>query len=150
MVNAGFTSNRRIHLGEQGRLPTFYWTGKTDLKCAEQAVGQVLEHGYGHHIQRLMVTGNLALLTGVNPREISDWYLGMYVDAIDWVTLPNTRIEVKIPRWRFRFAGSPGPPGRGVLPDLEVEPGLEAWLAGRDAVLEAALELAGPRGRPGP
>ena len=55
-----------------------------------QAIGQVLAHGYGHHIQRLMVTGNFALISGVDPRLISDWYLGMYVDAVDWVTLPNT------------------------------------------------------------
>jgi hypothetical protein len=54
-----------------------------------QALDQVLEHGYGHHIQRRMVTGNLALVAGVHPREISDWYLGMYVDALDRVTLPN-------------------------------------------------------------
>ena len=80
----------RNHLEETGRLPEFYWTGQTELKCAEQALAQVLEHGYGHHIQRLMVTGNLALVAGVDPREISDWYLGMYVDAMDWVTLPNT------------------------------------------------------------
>lgn len=79
----------RNHLGEQGRLPRFYWTGESELRCVEQAVGQVLRHGYGHHIQRLMVTGNLALTAGVEPREVSDWYLGMYVDAMDWVTLPN-------------------------------------------------------------
>jgi deoxyribodipyrimidine photolyase-related protein len=78
------------HFKETGRLPEFYWTGETELKCAEQALDQVLEHGYGHHIQRLMVTGNLALVAGVDPSEISDWYLGMYVDALDWVTLPNT------------------------------------------------------------
>lgn len=80
----------RNHLGESGDLPEFYWTGETDMECVGQAVGQVLEHGYGHHIQRLMVTGNLALISGVDPRRISDWYLGMYVDAMDWVTLPNT------------------------------------------------------------
>jgi deoxyribodipyrimidine photolyase-related protein len=59
-------------------------------QCMRECIGQVLTHGYGHHIQRLMVTGNFALIAGVDPREISDWYLGMYVDAIDWVTLPNT------------------------------------------------------------
>jgi deoxyribodipyrimidine photolyase-related protein len=80
----------RNHLSQTGRLPDFYWTGETDLKCLEEAVAQVLEHGYGHHIQRLMVTGNLALVSGVEPRQISDWYLGMYVDAMEWVTLPNT------------------------------------------------------------
>ena len=86
----GAAYSGRNHLEEHGRLPEFYWTGETDLNCASQALGQVIEHGYGHHIQRLMVTGNLALVSGVDPREISDWYLGMYVDAMDWVTLPNT------------------------------------------------------------
>ncbi|MDH3403536.1 MAG: cryptochrome/photolyase family protein [Acidobacteriota bacterium] len=81
---------RRNHLDEEGRLPEFYWTGETEMQCARDALGQVLEHGYGHHIQRLMVTGNLALVAGVHPRRVSDWYLGMYVDAMDWVTLPNT------------------------------------------------------------
>ena len=86
----GPTYARRNHLEQRGRLPEFYWTGETDLNCVKEALAQVLEHGYGHHIQRLMVTGNLALVCGVDPREISDWYLGMYVDAMDWVTLPNT------------------------------------------------------------
>ena len=77
-------------LGANGRLPSFYWTAETDMRCLAEAIGQVLEYGYGHHIQRLMVTGNFALLAGVHPRSISDWYLGMYVDGVDWVTLPNT------------------------------------------------------------
>ncbi|MGQ9650645.1 MAG: cryptochrome/photolyase family protein [Phycisphaerae bacterium] len=80
----------RNGLDQHGTLPKFYWTGQTDMVCMRQAIGQVLTHGYGHHIQRLMVTGNFALISGVDPRLISDWYLGMYVDAVDWVTLPNT------------------------------------------------------------
>jgi deoxyribodipyrimidine photolyase-related protein len=60
------------------------------MNCMRHALRQVLECGYGHHIQRLMVTGNFAQLAGVDPRTASDWYLGMYVDAVDWVTLPNT------------------------------------------------------------
>lgn len=80
----------RNALDQHGRLPGFYWTGQTEMRCVRESVGQVLEHGYGHHIQRLMVTGNFALIAGVHPREVSDWYLGMYVDAVDWVTLPNT------------------------------------------------------------
>ena len=77
-------------LDEQGELPSFYWTADTEMACMRDCIGQVLEHGYGHHIQRLMITGNFALIAGINPRAISDWYLGMYVDAVDWVTLPNT------------------------------------------------------------
>lgn len=80
----------RNHLEATGGLPGFYWTGETEMRCVAEALDPVLEHGYGHHIQRLMVTGNLALLAGVAPRAVSDWYLGMYVDAHDWVTLPNT------------------------------------------------------------
>ncbi len=78
------------HLDTSGRLPAFYWTGDTEMVCVQDSLDSVLRHGYGHHIQRLMVTGNLALTSGVDPREISDWYLGMYVDSMDWVTLPNT------------------------------------------------------------
>jgi deoxyribodipyrimidine photolyase-related protein len=80
----------RNGLDQHGRLPDFYWNGDTDMACMHQALGQVLARGYGHHIQRLMVTGNFALMAGVHPRALSDWYLGMYVDAVDWVTLPNT------------------------------------------------------------
>ncbi|MBX3367401.1 MAG: cryptochrome/photolyase family protein [Phycisphaeraceae bacterium] len=80
----------RNWLGHTGSLPEFYWTGQTDMACLSHCITQVLNHGFGHHIQRLMVTGNFALLAGVHPKAVSDWYLGMYVDAIDWVTLPNT------------------------------------------------------------
>jgi deoxyribodipyrimidine photolyase-related protein len=80
----------RNHFKQSGRLPGFYWSGETDMVCVEDALASVLDHGYGHHIQRLMITGNLALTAGVDPRQVSDWYLGMYVDAMDWVTLPNT------------------------------------------------------------
>jgi deoxyribodipyrimidine photolyase-related protein len=71
-------------------LPAFYWTGDTDLNCVRHAVRQTLERGYAHHIQRLMVTGLLALLLGVEPREVHAWYLAVYVDAVEWVELPNT------------------------------------------------------------
>ena len=71
-------------------LPDFYWTAETDLECLRQALGQTLEHGYAHHIQRLMVTGLYALLLGVDPRRLHEWYLAVYVDAVEWVELPNT------------------------------------------------------------
>jgi deoxyribodipyrimidine photolyase-related protein len=71
-------------------LPDFYWTGKTDMACMQAALSQTLEYGYAHHIQRLMVTGLYALLLGVKPQEIHKWYLAIYVDAVEWVELPNT------------------------------------------------------------
>ena len=71
-------------------LPDFYWTGQTDMACLRDAIGQTLQHGYAHHIQRLMVTGLYALLLGVEPKQVHAWYLGVYVDAVEWVELPNT------------------------------------------------------------
>ncbi len=71
-------------------LPAFYWHGRTPMACLADAIGQTLEHGYAHHIQRLMVTGLYALLLGVEPREVHAWYLAVYVDAVEWVELPNT------------------------------------------------------------
>ena len=73
-----------------GALPDFYWTGHTDMACLRDAIGQTLEHGYAHHIQRLMVTGLYALMLGVAPKEVHAWYLAVYVDAVEWVELPNT------------------------------------------------------------
>ncbi len=86
----GPTYADRNGLDQHGELPSFYWTAETDMACMKACIGQVIETGFGHHIQRLMVTGNFALLSGVHPRAVSDWYLGMFVDGIDWVTLPNT------------------------------------------------------------
>ncbi len=71
-------------------LPEFYWTGETDMQCLRDAIEQTLQYGYAHHIQRLMVTGLYTLLLGVNPREVHEWYLAVYVDAVEWVELPNT------------------------------------------------------------
>lgn len=71
-------------------LPAFYWHGRTPMACLADVIGQTLEHGYAHHIQRLMVTGLYAMLLAVEPREVHAWYLAVYVDAVEWVELPNT------------------------------------------------------------
>lgn len=72
-------------------LPHYFWDGNTKMNCVRHAVEQSLCHGYAHHIQRLMVTGNFAIMAGINPDEVDAWYLGIYIDAIEWVQLPNTR-----------------------------------------------------------
>lgn len=71
-------------------LPAWYWTGHTDMACLRDALQQTLTHGYANHIQRLMVTGLYALLLGVEPQQVHQWYLAVYVDAVEWVELPNT------------------------------------------------------------
>ncbi len=75
----------------QAKLPEWYWTGETKMNCLKHAIGQSLEHAYAHHIQRLMVTGNFGLLLGVHPDAMDEWYLGIYMDAIEWVEITNTR-----------------------------------------------------------
>jgi deoxyribodipyrimidine photolyase-related protein len=72
-------------------LPKFYWTGNTQMNCLSKSIKNTLEHSYAHHIQRLMITGNFALLAQVHPDEVDRWYLGVYADAVEWVQLPNTR-----------------------------------------------------------
>jgi len=71
-------------------VPSFYWDGETDMACVRDAMQSVLRHGYAHHIQRLMVLGLFCQLAGVHPRKFHDWHMAMYVDAVDWVSLPNT------------------------------------------------------------
>ncbi|MCC5452661.1 cryptochrome/photolyase family protein [Rheinheimera sp. UJ51] len=71
-------------------LPSYFWSGKTKMRCMQQAISQTMEYGYAHHIQRLMITGNFALLAGLDVQAICDWYLAVYVDAYEWVELPNT------------------------------------------------------------
>lgn len=79
-----FFSHRR-------KLPHFYWTADTRMNCMHHTIKQSLEKAYAHHIQRLMVTGNFALLSGIDPDEVDAWYLGIYIDAIEWVEITNTR-----------------------------------------------------------
>jgi deoxyribodipyrimidine photolyase-related protein len=80
----------RNTLGADADLPDWYWTGATDMACLRDAIEQTLTHGYANHIQRLMVTGLYALMLGVQPRQVHEWYLAVYVDAVEWVELPNT------------------------------------------------------------
>jgi deoxyribodipyrimidine photolyase-related protein len=77
------------HMRHQAGVPQFYWDGETSMHCVQQSMLHVLRFGYAHHIHRLMVLGNLALLLGVHPKEFHEWHMAMYVDAIDWVSLPN-------------------------------------------------------------
>lgn len=86
-VSAWATTNA---LSASRPLPSWFWTGQTNAACLKAAIGQTLQYGYAHHIQRLMVTGNFALLAGLQPRQVADWYLAVYVDAIAWVEEPNT------------------------------------------------------------
>ena len=79
------------YLENKNTLPNFFWTGNTKMNCLKSAITNSLDNGYAHHIQRLMITGNYALLTQINPDEVDAWYLGIYVDAVEWVQLPNTR-----------------------------------------------------------
>lgn len=74
----------------QADLPDWYWSGDTDMRCLAKAISATRRNAYAHHIQRLMVTGNFALLLGIVPKQICDWYLAVYADAFDWVELPNT------------------------------------------------------------
>lgn len=80
----------RNFLGARRELPAFYWTGETEMHCLSQAIGQTLDRAYAHHIQRLMITGNFALLIGADPYQVHQWYLEIYADAYEWVELPNT------------------------------------------------------------
>lgn len=81
---------RRNALEHDGQLPEFYWDADTDMACMADALSGVLDLAYAHHISRLMITGNFALIAGVDPKAVNDWYTGMYADGVDWVTTPNT------------------------------------------------------------
>ena len=78
------------HFGNTAPLPSFYWTGDTDMACLRACITQTQEEAYAHHIQRLMVTGNFAMLAGIDPKAVHEWYLAVYADAFEWVELPNT------------------------------------------------------------
>ncbi len=78
-------------LDHQNPLPEWYWTGQTKMHCLQHTIQQSLHYAYAHHIQRLMVTGNFALLAGIHPNDVDRWYLGIYIDAIEWVEITNTR-----------------------------------------------------------
>ena len=81
---------RNLNALEANRpLPEAYWGQPSSLRCLSEAIQSVLQHGYSHHIQRLMITGTFSMLAGCDPREVRDWYLGMFVDGVDWVTTPN-------------------------------------------------------------
>ena len=84
----GYTENNM--LGHSTALPSWFWTGQTRMRCLSESIGQSLEHAYAHHIQRLMVIGNFALLAGIEPQAVHRWYLGVYIDAFEWVEAPNT------------------------------------------------------------
>lgn len=85
----GYAQTNHLKAGRD--LPAFYWTGETPMRCLAECIGATRRHAYAHHIQRLMVTGNFALLAGVDPAQIEEWYLAVYMDAYDWVELPNVR-----------------------------------------------------------
>ena len=77
------------HYNHARALPSWYWSGDTHMNCMKQTVNDTMQHGYAHHIQRLMVTGMFGILAEINPREVEAWYLAVYVDAVEWVELPN-------------------------------------------------------------
>lgn len=79
------------YFNHRGKLPNWFWNGNTKMKCMRHAIEQSLDFAYAHHIQRLMITGNFALLAGVDPDEVDKWYLGIYIDALEWVEITNTR-----------------------------------------------------------
>ncbi len=84
----GYTASNALDHHES--LPAWFWSGQTQMQCLRESIGQSLEHAYAHHIQRLMVIGNFALLAGIEPQALHQWYLGVYIDAFEWVEAPNT------------------------------------------------------------
>lgn len=83
----GYAAQNALEAGRD--LPAFYWTGETPMRCMAECIGSTRRNAYAHHIQRLMVTGNFALLAGIEPAQVAEWYLAVYADAFEWVELPN-------------------------------------------------------------
>lgn len=79
------------YFNHKNSLPGFFWNGRTKMNCVSKAIRQSLDYAYAHHIQRLMITGNFLLLAGIHPDEVDQWYLGIYIDAFQWVEITNTR-----------------------------------------------------------
>ncbi|NCV33616.1 MAG: hypothetical protein EBW05_11995 [Betaproteobacteria bacterium] len=80
------------HFDHHGQLPVWFWNGQSQMNCLRQTLEQTFEHAYAHHIQRLMVIGNFAVLAGLHPKAVADWFHAVYVDAVDWVHLPNVMV----------------------------------------------------------
>ncbi len=90
VYKANMPKYRKLNFFEaKGKLPDFYWDAKTDMRCIQESVQAVIDDGINHHIQRLMITGNFALIAGISPQEVNDWYFFGYLDAFDWVVTPN-------------------------------------------------------------
>ena len=100
-------------------LPEFFWTAKTDLRCLQVALSQSLDLGYAHHIQRLMVIGNFALLAGLDVKAVCEWYLAVYVDAYEWVELPIPRAWPCMPTME-RWPASPMQPAVSIFRSKEI------------------------------
>lgn len=94
------------HFGHQRDIPSWFWTGDTKMACMRDSLKQTLELGYAHHIQRLMVIGNFATLAELSPQQVSDWFLAIYVDAVEWVELPNT-VGMALHACGSRFTSKP-------------------------------------------
>ncbi len=94
------------HYDHRRSLPRWYWNADTRMNCMRHCVGQTLQYGYAHHIQRLMVTGQFALLAEVRPIEVADWYLAVYVDAVEWAELPNV-VGMALHAMGDRFTSKP-------------------------------------------
>ena len=78
------------YFNHQLPVPSWFWNGRTKMNCLKYTINQSLENAYAHHIQRLMIVGNFSLLAGINPQSLHEWYLGIYIDAFEWVEMPNT------------------------------------------------------------